>query len=155
MQQQQRDVRQVLHYWTTVIYGLIGITLFMLPAAFSNYKITYQNLLLGTNWIPMTLLIGMNINGDLQQQRRLRVIFCISLFVAIAFTMYCSVEPFSFLVSKCPSLNEEHDHHHSHTIQSICQNEYGFIIVYIVYMAIIILINFISLFVYAFRMSHL
>ena len=161
----QRDARQVLHYWATVVYGLIGISLFMLPVAFSNYKITYQDLLLGTNIIPMSLLIAMNISGDAYQQRRLRVVFCISLFVALAFTIYASVEPFSFLVDKCPSLQEENfeppSHHKEEKYsqylwnRGICQNEYGFMIVYLVYMAFIALIHIITLFVYAFRMSYL
>lgn len=156
--------RQVIHYWMTVIYGLIGICLFMLPVAFSNYKITYQDLLLGINWIPMALLIGMNIQGDGFQQRRLRVVFCVSVFVALAFTIYTSVDPFTYLVDKCPSLHDENydppsHHHHKKFLEhleteSICQNEYGFMIVYLVYMAIIVLIHIISLFMYAFRMSR-
>lgn len=157
-------VRPVLHYWTTVVYGLIGITLFMLPIAFSNYKITYQALLMGTNFIPLGLLIGMNIQEDGYEQRRLRTVFCISLFVAVGFTIYASIEPISFLTNKCPDLQQEsfeppsHHHHEKYLdylwTRSICQNEYGFIIVYLIYMSIIFLISVISLFVYAFRMSY-
>jgi len=157
-------VRPVLHYWTTVVYGLIGITLFMLPIAFSNYKITYQALLVGTNFIPLGLLIGMNIQEDGYQQRRLRTVFCISLFVAVGFTIYASIEPISFLTNKCSDLQQEsfeppsHHHHEKYLdylwTRSICQNEYGFIIVYLIYMSIIFLISVISLFVYAFRMSY-
>lgn len=156
--------RQVIHHWTTVVYGLIAISLFMLPVAFSSYKITYQDLLLGTNFIPTALLIAMNVNGEGYQQRRLRVLFCISVFVALAFTIYTSVDPFNYLVNKCPPLQEEdfeppsHRHREKYSdfiwTENICQNEYGFMIVYLVYMAIIVLIHFISLFVYAFRMGY-
>lgn len=154
-----------IHYCFLILYGIAGVSLLLLSVALVYYIITVQALLLAPNFIALGVLVGIRpnpLNGRIP--RHTKVTFCVAAFLSIAFIGITALLPFDILLNECPSLKqtEGHPHHRdgsvnqkflSHlTLESVCQNEQGFIIGYLCYMALLFLLNLVAIFVYAFRM---
>lgn len=154
----------------SILYGIVGVTLFMLPIAFIYYKITFQSILLATNFIPLTIVLLTRLSPTTGSiPRRFKVSFCTSAFLTLCFIVIASINPITILLSECPNSEPPplpcHHHHHHHErdisdelllnlwVRNICENEQGFIIVYLVYMLLLFMLNLVSLFIYAFRIT--
>lgn len=154
-----------IHYCFLILYGVAGVSLLLLCIAMVYYVIIIQSLLLAPNFLALGLLVGIRpnpLNGRIP--RYTKVTFCVAAFLSLVFIAITALLPFDILLSECPSIEPTSGHPYHRdgmvnqkylthlTLESVCQNEQGFIIGYLCYMALLFILNLVAIFVYAFRM---
>jgi len=91
-------------YWTfSIFYGLFAVAIFLIPVIFINYKVTYQSILVAFPLFCAGVIVGLEPDERGRVRRKMRVAMITGAFVGIVLCGYGLINPFTILLSECPS----------------------------------------------------
>jgi magnesium-transporting ATPase (P-type) len=145
-----RSVRRARrgHFIFHLLYGLLTVILFILPVVTLYFQIAFQSALLSFAFYTAALIAALRPNDNGRVVRATRLTFCVAAFISIVLVVIASINPIVILTSNnCTSLSSDA------TVVDICLNEKSFMVYYLIFMALILLLQFVSLLWHTFNVK--
>lgn len=133
------------HFIFHLLYGLLAVTLFIFPVIVLYFQIAFQSALLSFGFYTAAVIGCLQPDKEGRVRRATRLRFCIGAFISLVLVTIASINPIVILTSNnCTALSNDT------TVVNICNNEQSFMIFYLIFMALIFLLQVVALLWYTF-----
>ena len=136
------------HFIFHLLYGFLAVSLFIFPVVVLYFQIAFQSALLSFAFYTAAVIACLQPDKEGRVKRTTRLRFCIGAFISLVLVIIASINPIVILTSdNCTSLSDDCN------VVQICANEKSFMIFYLIFMALIFLLQAVALLWYTFKVK--